>query len=217
MIKKVFLLSLLAVSLLFAVSKKNVLALSWENSFCLIHPYDKACRMRRAGDFSLNNFVLHGLWPWRKEYCRSRYKFELSPVVWEVLQKYMPAAKFGLAKHEWRKHGTCFGTDANTYFITAVKLTQQFDESGVATFIRMRMGSYVSLARLRYVFASVFGNGSQRKFQLICKRKNGKEYITEIRINLYGNPLKHDLGYLIKHAKDMIGVRQCQGGIVAFP
>jgi ribonuclease T2 len=215
--KKLIALMLLGVSLLFAVSKQNILALSWENSFCLIHPYDKACRIRKPGDYSLNYFVIHGLWPVHKEYCHSKYKFELSPLLWQVLEKYMPAAKFGLAKHEWRKHGTCFGTDPKTYFLTAIKLTQQFNETGVLTFIHMHMGQYVSLARLRYVFASVFGKGTARKFQLICKRKNGNLFITEIRINLGGDPVKHDLGYLVRHAKDMIGVKQCQGGIFAFP
>jgi len=125
----------------------------------------------------------------------------------------MPAAKYGLAKHEWKKHGTCFGTDAETYFITALKLTQQFNETNFASFFATHEGQYVSLARLRFLFGGSFGQKNKRKFQLICY----KGYITEIRISLKGNPIKEDLQSLIDKARPMIGVKQCQGGIIAAP
>ncbi|NPA11697.1 MAG: ribonuclease T [Epsilonproteobacteria bacterium] len=210
------LIFLLLATLLFAVSKENILALSWENSFCKINPKDKACRLRKRGDYSLTHFVLHGLWPKHKNFCKTKYKFHLSPIMWRVLKKFMPAADY-LAKHEWRKHGTCFGTPAETYFLTAIKLTQQFNETSFLPFVRMHMGQYLSLARIRYQFGAALGAGTQRKFQLICKRKDGNLYITEIRLNLKGDPTKEDLSKLIQNSKDMVGVKQCQGGIFAFP
>ncbi len=215
--KKLFVLMALLGSMLYAVSTNNILSLSWENSFCKVHPKNRGCMMRKRGDYSLTHFVLHGLWPKNKRYCHSKYKFHLSKLMWKVLEKYMPAAKYGLAKHEWKKHGTCFGTDAETYFLTAVKLTQQFNETMFLDLVRMHMGQYISLARIRYVFGNFFAPGAGRKIQLKCERKNGQVYITEIRIALKGNPVKENLDTLINHAPSMVGVKQCQGGVFALP
>ncbi|WP_457560955.1 ribonuclease T2 family protein [Caminibacter sp.] len=214
--KKLLAALVLLSSLLFAVSTENILALSWENSYCRVHPSDKACRMRKPGDYSLTHFTLHGLWPKKRNYCHVKYKFHLSPLLWKVLKKYMPAASY-LAKHEWKKHGTCFGTDVETYFLTAIKLTQEFNETLFLAFVRMHMDQYVSLARIRYVFANVFGQRNVRKFQLVCERKNGVIFITEIRLNLKGNPVEENLEQLLNNAKPMLGVKQCQGGIFASP
>jgi ribonuclease T2 len=214
--KKLFAILMLLASLVYAVSTENILALSWENSYCKVHPNDRACRNRKWGDYSLNHFVLHGLWPKKKNFCHTKYKFHLSPLLWKVLKKYMPAADY-LAKHEWRKHGTCFGTDAETYFLTAIKLTQQFNESQFLTFVKMHMGEWVSLQRIRFVFGGAFGDRNKRKFQLVCERKNGQVYITEIRINLKGDPTKLGLQELINNADPLIGVKQCQGGVFAQP
>jgi ribonuclease T2 len=210
MMKKLLALVMLLGSLLYAVSTENILALTWQNGFCKAHPRNPACLNRHRGDYSLTNFTLHGLWP-KKEYCK--YKpMNLDKNFMKILTKFMPAARFGLAKHEWKKHGVCFGSDAKTYFLTAIKLTQQFNESLFRQFFVMHMGQSVSLARLRMVFRDVFGKSNVRKFQVICK--NG--YITEIRINLKGDPVKEDLYELINNAKEM-HKKQCQRGIIALP
>ncbi len=208
--KKLFTLFLLLSSFLFAVSTNNILALSWENTYCKFH-HSKECERRSL--YSYNNFTLHGLWPKNKIYCHSKYKFKLSPLLEMVLQKFMPGAKYGLAWHEWKKHGTCFGTDAETYFLTAIKLTQQFNETNFVGFFQTHIGQYVSLARLRFLFGGTFGNQNRRKFQLLCIHG----YIAEIRIPLKGNPVKEGLQELINNANPMIGVKQCQGGIITAP
>ncbi len=209
---KKLLLVLLFPLMLFAVSTENILALSWMNGFCKAHPKKPVCLKRKSGDYSLTHFTLHGLWPVHKNYCSNK-PLHLSYRFWKVLEKFMPAAKYGLAKHEWKKHGTCFGTDANTYFLTAIKLNQQFNETMMLQFFRMHMGETVSLKRVRWLFGQVFGKGNIRKFQMICE----KGYITEIRINLKGNPVDKNLNYLIDRADEMIGKRQCQMGIIAAP
>ena len=209
--KKLLALLFLLGSLVHALSTENILALSWQNGFCAVNPKNPACLNRKSGDYSLTHFTFHGLWP-KKNYCK--YKpMNLNKSVFNVLLKYMPAAKFGLAKHEWRKHGVCFGTDENTYFITGIKLTQQFNETLFREYFVMHMGQSVSLKRLRWIFAQFFGKQNARKFQLVCK----KGFITEIRINLKGDPTKKDLQELIDNAKEMIGVKQCQRGIITAP
>ncbi len=40
------------------------------------------------------------------------------------LQKVMPGFSSNLHKHEWIKHGTCYGTDANTYYEDAMDLVE---------------------------------------------------------------------------------------------
>jgi len=209
------LLFLMLATLLFAVSKENILALTWQNSFCKVNPKNRACINRKYSDYSIKHFLLHGLWPKKRNFCSTQYKFELPPLLLRVLKKYMPS--ISLAKHEWRKHGTCFGTDAKTYFLTAIKLTQQFNETQFLSFVRMHMGEFITLARLRYIFGQVFGDYNKRKFQLICKRKDGNIYITEIRLNLKGDPTKKDLQELIDNADEFIGKKQCQGGVFARP
>ncbi len=197
-------------SFLFAVSTNNILALSWENTYCKFH-HSKECAIRSL--YTYNNFTLHGLWPVNKKYCHTKYKFKLSPLLEKVLQRFMPGAKYGLAWHEWKKHGTCFGTDANTYFLTAIKLTQQFNETNFVNYFQTHIGSYVSLAKLRFLFGGTFGDRNKRKFQLLCI----KGYIAEIRVILKGNPVKDGLYQLIDNANPLIGVKQCQGGIITAP
>jgi len=202
---------LLLSSMLFAVSTNNILALSWENTYCKFHPNKKECHRRSV--YSLDNFTIHGLWPKNKNYCHSKYKFKLSKLLKQTLVKYMPGAYYGLAKHEWDKHGKCFGTDSETYFLTAIKLTQQFNETNFVVFLHSHIGQYISLARLRFLFAGTFGGQNVRKFQLICH----KGYIEEIRINLKGNPVKEGIYKLMNKANPMLGVKQCQGGIITIP
>ena len=205
--KLLFLLAFL--SSLFAVSTDNILALSWENSYCELHPKTKECKIRDP--YTYTHFTLHGLWPNKKRYCHTKYSFKLSPLLKRVLKKYMPSEK--LIRHEWIKHGTCFGTDANTYFLTAIKLTQQFNETSFINFFETHMGSYASLDKIRFVLSSIFGRKNIRKFQVLCK----KGFITEIRIHLKGNPIKEELFELINNATPLVGVKQCKGGIIALP
>jgi ribonuclease T2 len=94
-----------------------VLALSWSPSYCLTHQQDRAqCGGKGYG------FVLHGLWPqfndgsW-PEFCAP--ELTLPPDAMRIAVTVYPSPK--LIEHEWRRHGTCSGLDAATYFRTADK------------------------------------------------------------------------------------------------
>ena len=202
---KKLLFFLLLPLMLFGISTENILALTWLNGFCKVNPQKKVCLNKKSLDY----FTLHGLWPKKKNYC-SNESMNLSKDFLKVLENYMPGAKFGFAKYEWRKHGTCFGSDAKTYFLTSIKLTEQFNESLVAKYFKEHMKESLSLQKLKLLFAKAFGKKNARKFQLICK----KGYIVEIRINLKGDPTKEDLYTLINKANDMKR-KQCQSGIIA--
>lgn len=92
-----------------------VLALSWSPGFCASGGSSRDRDQCRAGsDFG---FVVHGLWPQSERsyptYCqpegRSPLRSDLDPV-----RSVMPSA--GLARYEWKKHGTCSGLPPARYF-----------------------------------------------------------------------------------------------------
>ncbi|HEY8564941.1 MAG TPA: ribonuclease T2 [Beijerinckiaceae bacterium] len=91
-----------------------VLALSWSPAFCELEGGDRdreQCRPgRRLG------FVVHGLWPQSERgypsYCGAD-RFVPRAVLSEAEGLY-PSE--GLARYQWRKHGTCAGTSPSGYF-----------------------------------------------------------------------------------------------------
>jgi ribonuclease T2 len=93
-----------------------VLALSWSPSFCA----DTAERGRNGGEQCAGrpySFVVHGLWPQYErgfpQNCQvpaPRLNRELMSSMLDL----MPAPR--LVYHEWDRHGTCSGLDANAYF-----------------------------------------------------------------------------------------------------
>ncbi|NNM71052.1 ribonuclease T2 family protein [Enterovirga aerilata] len=90
-----------------------VLALSWSPAFCEATGAARGSRQcdpgRRLG------FVVHGLWPqYERGYpteCDSRPP---PRYVVEETSDIFPDA--GLARHQWRRHGTCSGLDPGSYF-----------------------------------------------------------------------------------------------------
>jgi ribonuclease T2 len=231
--KRLLLFLLGLIGLLWGVATDNILALNWHNGYCALHPRAKDCALQFGNDWSSTHFTLHGLWPQNGNYC-SNQPLQLSPGLLKLLRQYMPGVVDGLHIHEWRKHGTCFGTDAQTYFFTAIKLTRQFNSrqeltptgmvigitpTPIQRYFATHMGQYVTLQQVRWLFKKSFGNRNGRKFQLVCQKKGrfGVNYITEIRVRLKGNPVTHSLQELIDEAPPMVGVRQCPGGIIAPP
>jgi ribonuclease T2 len=94
-----------------------VLALSWSPEFCHSHPTKPECVSGKFG------FVVHGLWP---QYANGYPEnCSTAPGLADPsrMADIMPDA--GLVAHEWTKHGTCSGLDADSYF----KLVRQAFES----------------------------------------------------------------------------------------
>ena len=97
-----------------------VLALSWSPTYCETaggRDADGQCRPGRG-----LGFVVHGLWP---QYTRG-YPSDCSSVVRSPTRQAIDVAgevypSEGLARHEWRKHGTCSGLDPMAYFKAAAQ------------------------------------------------------------------------------------------------
>ena len=205
--------------------KQNLLVLSWHNAFCETHRYKKECKRTLfpfgEGKYKEKHFVLHGLWPQPKgtQYCGvSSYEknldkhkqwhkllsLNLSPALKGRLKKVMPGISSNLHKHEWVKHGTCYSTDANTYYEDAVGLVEQFNASKVGMFFQKHLGQRVTLQQVRTLFDRSFGKGTGKRVEMKCK----KGLITELWLHL-GSGSK-DLATLLKHGKQTRSY--CTGG-----
>ena len=209
------------------ISKQNLLALSWHNAFCETHRYKKECKRSMfsfgKAKYSEKHFVLHGLWPQPKNkiYCgvdshtviMDKHKqwnrlpdLGLSNEIQKRLQKVMPGFSSNLHKHEWIKHGTCYGTDANRYYEDAISMVEQLNESKVGSFFRKHIGKRVTLQQIRAVFDRNFGLGSGKRVELKCN----KGLITELWLHLGSG--SDALGTLLIQGKQTRS--HCQSGIV---
>lgn len=209
------------------ISIDNILALSWHNAFCETHRYKKECKRSMFSfgrpNYSEKHFVLHGLWPQPKSkiYCgvdshtvtMDKHKqwnrlpdLGLRDEVNNHLQKVMPGFSSNLHKHEWIKHGTCYGTDTNNYYEDAIDMVEQVNDSKVGDFFKKQIGKYVTLQQIRAVFDRNFGLGSGKRVELKCD--NG--LITELWLHLGSG--SDALGTRLKQGKQTRS--HCQGGLV---
>jgi ribonuclease T2 len=92
-----------------------VLALSWSPTYCALtgeRRNDAQCVAGRNP-----GFVVHGLWPqYTRGYPSECGAFPRAPTreAMDVAREVYPSE--GLARHEWRVHGTCSGSDPAAYF-----------------------------------------------------------------------------------------------------
>lgn len=205
--------------------KHNLLALSWHNAFCETHRYKKECK-RNIGSLIRakshdTQFVLHGLWPQPRNnvYCdvdnelvyadkNKRWRdlpcLILDEEVEIKLENLMPGFASDLHKHEWVKHGTCYGTDANTYYADAIFLLEQVNDSALGKLFKENIGNRITLKEVRKVADKAFGKGAGERVVLRCK----SGLVTELWLQL-GSGSK-DLGALLHKGKKMHS--RCKSG-----
>lgn len=180
-----------------STSKQNLLAISWQNAFCQTHQYKKECKSMNENSFGAFEFVLHGLWPQPRNnaYCNVSKKqigmdknkqwnrldkLDLESDTRKRLSKLMPGYGSNLHKHEWVKHGTCYGTSANDYYVDAMNLQTQVNESKVRDYFKQNIGRQIYLKDVRKVFDKEFGEGAGDHVTMNCK----KGLITELWLHL---------------------------------
>ena len=95
-----------------------VLSLSWSPGFCATGGDDKGRDQCRSG--ADVGFTVHGLWPqYDRGYpsdCRGSTRVPPRAALAETDGVYPDE---GLARYEWRKHGTCSGLSPTDYFAAA--------------------------------------------------------------------------------------------------
>ncbi len=177
-----------------------LLALSWEPSFCETHGHKPECKTLTSKRYDATHLSLHGLWPQPKNnaYCgvsdknktidrRKKWhllpKLNLTTETIKQLKVTMPGYFSNLQRHEWIKHGTCYGTPANQYYRDSIALTQLVNNSPVATLLQQYSGKILTTAKIKAAFDIAFGKGSGEKVAVKCDRKGR---LAELWINLKG-------------------------------
>lgn len=182
-----------------------LLAMSWQPSFCEARSQKPECRTQTADRPDATSFTLHGLWPQPRNrvYCNvqsdliaeddaSRWDElpapRLTPDTKQKLETVMPGTMSMLDRHEWIKHGTCYGTDAETYFADSIRIVDEINRSKARQLFASRIGQKVTSAELRAAFDESFGQGAGERVTMQCKRDGGRLLIVEIKVGLVGNP-----------------------------
>jgi ribonuclease T2 len=177
-----------------------LLALSWEPSFCETHGNKPECKTLTSKRYDATHLSLHGLWPQPKNnaYCgigdknkaidrRKKWhllpKLNLTTETIKQLKVTMPGYLSNLQRHEWIKHGTCYGTPANQYYRDSIALTQLVNNSPVGTLLKQHSGKTLTVAKIKATFDTAFGKGSGKKIAVKCDRKGR---LAELWINLKG-------------------------------
>jgi ribonuclease T2 len=185
----------------YSKSGKLLLSLSWHYAFCETKPEKPECRDQATNAAAADQFVLHGLWPQPQglEYCnvsereralderrhwRDLPDLSLQPATRERLRRAMPGTASGLERHEWVRHGSCFASDADLYYRTALGLVEQVNQSALREAFVGRLGQWVTLDQLRAAFERSFGPGTGTALGLRCSRDGDRQLISEIRIKL---------------------------------
>jgi ribonuclease T2 len=207
-----------------------VLAVNWQPAFCETSPGKPECRRQREDSFEATNFTLHGLWPQprSKEYCdvpareRAASEFgdwhdlpelDLSPALRRDLDEAMPGTQSGLDRHEWTRHGTCYGTSAEKYYADALDLMLALNTSDVAELFAGNIGRKITLAQVRDAFDAAFGPGAGERVTMDCAPDGNRTIITELTIGLTGTITgPDDFAALIAAANPTDG--GCRSGMV---
>lgn len=181
--------------------RRLVLALSWQPAFCESRPDTPECRTQTAARYDADHLSLHGLWPQPRglEYCGvtpgdramdERHRWDALPPpslqaeTASRLARLMPGVASGLERHEWVRHGGCFGTDAEQYYRTALALLDQVNRSRLRDTLAGSLGEMVTASQLKTAFEASFGPGSGRALAVRCSRDGRRRLISEIHIQL---------------------------------
>jgi ribonuclease T2 len=178
-----------------------VLAISWQPAFCETAEHRLECRSQTADRFDASHFTLHGLWPQRVDYCdvsrtdqladrdgdwSSLPAPELGEATLAKLREMMPGTQSGLERHEWLKHGTCYGEPADAYFADALAMLEAVNASAVRDLFARSVGRQLTQKQVRDAFDIAFGGGAGQRVRLACERDGQRRLITELTIGLTG-------------------------------
>lgn len=188
-----------------------VLALSWQPAFCEFNADRPECRALDPTDFAATHLTVHGLWPNDRPNAGPSHcgvdeatKALDNPKSWcQLPEPEMPAktrAQLGQAmpgilscldRHEWIKHGTCAGIDAERYFAQTLHLASAVQAAAFGQAISSNVGREVTPEQLIQAFEASFGEGSGKALTLVCSDRGG--YLSEIRIALKASSLEGEL------------------------
>ena len=212
-------------------AKSYVLAVSWQPGFCETKPEKPECASMTPDRFDATHFSLHGLWPQPRSnvYCNvaqaqitldedRRWNeldpLELTPETRASLDVVMPGTMSGLHRHEWVKHGSCYGDGSpEKYFRDSLALIDALNASGVQDLFETNIGQDITTAAISTAFSAGFGLEAGERVTFMCKEDQGRKLITEMQLQLRGTISENpDLGELLL-AGSRVG-RVCSAGVI---
>ena len=204
--------------------ERYLLAISWQPAFCELHSNKTECRSQTETRFDATHFSLHGLWPQPRDnaYCgvsesnkaidrRGRWDLlpdaDISKATLNQLREVMPGVASELHEHEWTKHGTCYGSDADTYYQDSMRVLAMINNSPIQDLFADNIEERLTVKTIQSAFDQHFGVGSGQKVGVRCDRNNN---ISELFVNLRGDLASQDLDELLANADR--GDSNCRGG-----
>ncbi|UCI34138.1 ribonuclease T2 family protein [Mesorhizobium sp. B4-1-4] len=182
-----------------------VFALSWQPAFCETKSNKAECKAQNPSEFDATNFTLHGLWPQPNGnfYCQvsAGDKANDNPAHWQdlppvnldagtraELDKVMPGTASKLERHEWIKHGTCYGKSQQEYFSDALSLMREVNSSPVRDLFTKNIGGKLTADQIRSAFDQAFGSGAGDRVRVSCviDPSSGRRLIGELTLGLAG-------------------------------
>jgi ribonuclease T2 len=206
------------------------IAISWQPAFCETRPSRRECARQAGESRDATHFSLHGLWPQPRglDYCgisaeavdkdrAGRWTdlppLALSPQTHAALDEAMPGVRSGLERHEWVKHGTCYGTDPEEYYADSLLVLAAVNASPVRALFAERIGQQVTRDEIGAAFDSAFGASTGERVRLSCADDGGRRIIVELVVGLSGEISPDaEIGALIAKAPAAEG--GCAGGVV---
>lgn len=178
-----------------------VLAFSWQPAFCETAPKKRECRSQTAERYDARYFSLHGLWPQPGSniYCdvdQAQIKADkagkwgtlktarIDEAIWQKLKQIMPGVQSNLHKHEWVKHGTCYGGDIDRYYRHSVALIELINGSGLDELFVNHIGRFLSTEKIANVFEADFGKGTANRLRLSCRRDHDSDRLMIVELTL---------------------------------
>ncbi len=181
-------------------SVRNVLAISWQPAFCEGQPGRPECRSQTDARADASRFSLHGLWPQprSRQYCGEAAGLKgqkwselpapaLSNAVRGRLEAAMPGTQSGLDRHEWARHGSCYGGTADEYYGESIALLDAINASPVGALFAAKRGGEVSTEEIRAAFDQAFGKGAGERVRVSCRQDGGRRLVDELTIGLVGD------------------------------
>ena len=80
----------------------------------------------------------------------------------------MPGTHSQLERHQWIKHGTCYGAPPEAYFERSLQLMAELNGSAVRALFAERIGKELHLEEVRAAFDHAFGEGASERIEMIC-------------------------------------------------
>lgn len=212
------------------VRATHVLAMSWEPAFCSKHQDKTECGELTSASYGSKNLSLHGLWPQPRgtQYCNvpanqkqadTDHRWndlpepDMSADTQKRLAAVMPGIKSNLQRHEWIVHGTCYGSNADSYFARAAGLAEAVNASKVSQVFADNAGRNLSAQTIRAAFDESFGPGAGSRVTVSCSGRGPTRRITEVVMSLAGDVTgSAALGDLLRSAQPIsVG---CPGGLL---